>query len=529
MEGKLPKILVAESIAEDAIDILKTAGEVDIRKGLPPDELKRILPQYDALVVRSQTKVTADLLEAATRLQIIGRPGVGVDNIDVNTASKRGIVVVNSPLGNTISTAEHAIALLLSLVRQIPMAHAELKAGTWNRSRKGIEVRNKTLGVVGLGKIGSQVAEMARGLKMNVIAYDPFVSQEWADRSGVTMVELDNLLRQSDFVTLHLPLTPNTEKIINAEKIGLMKHTAMLVNCARGKLVDEQALYDALEKGAIAGAAIDVYSVEPTTDNVLIKSEKVVVTPHLAASTVEAERGEDMGTAFNFPKPKTAGESEKELLKVLRKANLHDVTMNSENQLRRKTAFDFCLRKIDELQLPMKLTDVEYQLDRKKIIFFFTAEDRVDFRELVKILASEYKTRIEMRQISTREETRRVGGIGPCGKEICCHQFIDDFEPVSTQMVKEQNLPMNPSKISGLCGKLKCCFRYEHALYKEILEKYKGEIVETMPQVLSPEDLREIPSEEIAIFPSPATSSRRASKTLSSTSPMRAWISSLET
>ncbi len=291
MEGKLPKILVAESIAEDAIDILKTAGEVDIRKGLPPDELKRILPQYDALVVRSQTKVTADLLEAATRLQIIGRPGVGVDNIDVNTASKRGIVVVNSPLGNTISTAEHAIALLLSLVRQIPMAHAELKAGTWNRSRKGIEVRNKTLGVVGLGKIGSQVAEMARGLKMNVIAYDPFVSQEWADRSGVTMVELDNLLRQSDFVTLHLPLTPNTEKIINAEKIGLMKHTAMLVNCARGKLVDEQALYDALEKGAIAGAAIDVYSVEPTTDNVLIKSEKVVVTPHLAASTVEAERG----------------------------------------------------------------------------------------------------------------------------------------------------------------------------------------------------------------------------------------------
>ncbi|RKY56709.1 MAG: stage 0 sporulation protein [Candidatus Neomarinimicrobiota bacterium] len=187
---------------------------------------------------------------------------------------------------------------------------------------------------------------------------------------------------------------------------------------------------------------------------------------------VEAERGEDMGTAFNFPKPKTAGESEKELLKVLRKANLRDVTMNSENQLRRKTAFDFCLRKIDELQLPMKLTDVEYQLDRKKIIFFFTAEDRVDFRELVKILASEYKTRIEMRQISTREETRRVGGIGPCGKEICCHQFIDDFEPVSTQMVKEQNLPMNPSKISGLCGKLKCCFRYEHALYKEILEKY---------------------------------------------------------
>ncbi|MFW6103274.1 MAG: hydroxyacid dehydrogenase, partial [Chloroflexota bacterium] len=260
MEGTLPRILVAESIAEDAIDILKTAGEVDLIKGLPPEELKRILPEYDALVVRSQTKVTADLLEAASKLQIIGRPGVGVDNIDVAAASKRGIVVVNSPLGNTISTAEHSIALLMSLVRQIPMAHAELKGGTWNRSRKGIELRNKTLGVVGLGKIGSQVAEMARGLKMNVIAYDPFVSQEWADRSGVSMVELDDLLRQSDFVTLHLPRTANTEKLINAEKLGLMKRSAMLVNCARGKLVDEKALYDALDKGTIAGAALDVYS-----------------------------------------------------------------------------------------------------------------------------------------------------------------------------------------------------------------------------------------------------------------------------
>ena len=291
MEGNLPRILVAESIAEDAIDILKTAGEVDLIKGLPPEELKKILPEYDALVVRSQTKVTADLLEAATRLQIIGRPGVGVDNIDVAAASKRGIVVVNSPLGNTISTAEHAIALLMSLVRQIPMAHAELKGGTWNRSRKGIELRNKTLGVVGLGKIGSQVAEMGRGLKMNVIAYDPFVSQEWADRSGVSMVELDDLLRQSDFVTLHLPLTSNTEKLINSEKLGLMKKSAMLINCARGKLVDEQALYDALEKGTIAGAALDVYSAEPAVDNVLVTSPRVVVTPHLAASTVEAERG----------------------------------------------------------------------------------------------------------------------------------------------------------------------------------------------------------------------------------------------
>lgn len=187
---------------------------------------------------------------------------------------------------------------------------------------------------------------------------------------------------------------------------------------------------------------------------------------------VEAERGEDIGIAKTYPKPKSASEIDKETLTVLRKANPYDLEKNSENKQRQKTAFEYCQKRIEDLQLPMKLVDVEYRLDRKKIIFFFTAEDRIDFRELVKILAAEYKTRIEMRQISTREETRRIGGIGPCGEPICCHQFIDDFEPISTQLVKEQNLPMNPTKISGLCGKLKCCFRYEHEFYKEFLGKY---------------------------------------------------------
>jgi D-3-phosphoglycerate dehydrogenase len=241
MEESTPRILVAEAIAEDAIEILKTAGQVDIKKGLPPEELKAILGEYDALVVRSQTKVTADLLSHPGKLRIIGRPGVGVDNIDVEAASKHGIIVVNSPLGNTVSTAEHTVALMMSLVRQIPRAHGELKGGKWNRSLKGIELRGKTLGVVGLGKIGTQVAEIARGLKMSIIAYDPFVAQDWADRIGVTMMELDDLLKQSDFVTLHLPLTPNTEKIIDTARLTLMKPSAMLINCARGKLVDEQA------------------------------------------------------------------------------------------------------------------------------------------------------------------------------------------------------------------------------------------------------------------------------------------------
>ncbi|MBN2601687.1 MAG: hypothetical protein JXR87_06830 [Candidatus Marinimicrobia bacterium] len=187
---------------------------------------------------------------------------------------------------------------------------------------------------------------------------------------------------------------------------------------------------------------------------------------------VDAERGEDIGIAITYPVEKSANEADNDKSTVLRKANFQDLEKYNENKLRQKIAFDFCQLRIEELQLPMKLIDVEYRLDRKKIIFFFTAEDRIDFRELVKILAAEYKTRIEMRQISSREEARRIGGIGPCGEPVCCRQFIDDFEPISTQLVKEQNLPMNPTKISGLCGKLKCCFRYEHDFYKEVLEKY---------------------------------------------------------
>ncbi|MGC9364981.1 MAG: PSP1 domain-containing protein [Fidelibacterota bacterium] len=187
---------------------------------------------------------------------------------------------------------------------------------------------------------------------------------------------------------------------------------------------------------------------------------------------VEAERGEDLGVAITYPNPKNAGDADRDKLTVLRKANSQDISKNSENLIRQKTAFTFCRQCIQDLRLPMKLVDVEYRLDRKKIIFYFTADDRIDFRELVKMLASEFKTRIEMRQISTREEIRRVGGIGPCGKPVCCYRYIDDFDPISTQLVKEQNLPMNPTKISGLCGKLKCCYRYEHDFYKECLGKY---------------------------------------------------------
>jgi len=195
-----------------------------------------------------------------------------------------------------------------------------------------------------------------------------------------------------------------------------------------------------------------------------IKSDDMVI--------VDAERGEDIGKAVLFNKEKRSGEEDQEQLTVLRKATPEEIKKDNENSLRQKTALQFCRQRVEELNLPMKLIDVEYRLDRKKIIFYFTADDRIDFRELVRILAAEYKTRIEMRQISSREETRRSSGIGTCGKPICCHQFIDDFEPISTQLVKEQNLPMNPSKISGLCGKLKCCLRYEHDLYEEFLNKY---------------------------------------------------------
>lgn len=284
------KVLVCDPIAQDGIDLLAQHATVDVRLGLSPAELSTVVGDYNALVVRSETKVTAAVIAAASRLQVIGRAGVGVDNIDLAAATERGIVVVNAPTGNIISAAEHTIGLMLALARNIPQANYSLKGRRWERaSFLGIELRGKTLGIVGLGQVGSEVARRARGLEMRVIACDPFVTEERARVLGVELVPLEELLRQADFVSLHTVLTPETRHLLGAREIALMKPSARLINTARGELIDEAALYRALEEGRIAGAALDVFSQEPATDNVLLKSERSIVTPHLGASTAEAQ------------------------------------------------------------------------------------------------------------------------------------------------------------------------------------------------------------------------------------------------
>ncbi len=284
------KVLVADHISDEGIDILRRYAEVDIKVGLKPAELIAIIGDYDALMVRSQPQVTAEVIEAGKKLQVIGRAGVGVDNIDVDKATRCGVVVVNAPTGNTISAAEHTIALTLALARHIPQANASLKSGEWRRSEfMGTEVRGKTLGIVGLGRIGTEVAKRALSLEMKLIGYDPFISVAHAAKLQVELVPLKQLLKQSDFITLHVPLTSATKGIIGAEELALVKPTVRIINCARGGLVEEEALAKAVKEKRVAGAAIDVFTTEPITKSVLFEEPNIIVTPHLGASTTEAQ------------------------------------------------------------------------------------------------------------------------------------------------------------------------------------------------------------------------------------------------
>lgn len=289
----MPKVLVSDPISEAGIAILRRIPNttVDVKLGLKPDELKAIIGEYDALAVRSETKVTADILSAAHKMQIIGRAGVGVDNIDVNAATKRGVVVVNSPEGNTLAAAELAVALLLALARKIPQADASMRAGKWERKKfVGTEIYGKTVGVVGLGKIGRNVAQRMKSFETTVVAFDPFATPEGARRIGVELVSLDVLLERSDFVTVHVPLNDATRNMIGKAQIARMKDGARLINCARGGIVDEAALAEAVESGKLEGAAVDVFSKEPPeADNPLLGLAQNVITPHLGASTEEAQ------------------------------------------------------------------------------------------------------------------------------------------------------------------------------------------------------------------------------------------------
>ncbi len=288
----MKKVLVSDKMAPEAIEIFqKTPGiEVDVKTGLTPDQLKEIIGGYDALAIRSATKVTKDVLDHAGKLSVVARAGVGVDNVDIDAASKRGIVVMNTPDGNTITTGEHTVAMMLSLARQIPQATASMKAGKWEKNKfMGHEFCNKTLGVIGIGRVGGIVASRAQGLKMNVLAYDPFISAEAAEKAGITLATLDEIFKKADFITVHTPLTKETKGIVNAAAFAKMKKGVFIINCARGGIVDEKDLYDALVSGKVSGAALDVFVDEPTKNTELIGHENVICTPHLGASTDEAQ------------------------------------------------------------------------------------------------------------------------------------------------------------------------------------------------------------------------------------------------
>ena len=296
--GDMARVLITDPIAPEGVDLLKTQAEVDVKRGLSPQELMQVLGDYDALIVRSETRVTREVIEAGDKLQVVARAGVGVDNIDVDAATGRGIAVVNAPTGNTIAAVEHTLALILALARNLPQAHQSLKQGQWSRSSfMGVEVRNKTLGVLGLGRVGSEVAKRAQSFAMQVIAHDPFVSPDYARILGVELASLEDLLARSDFITIHTALTDSTFHLIGERELAMMKPSARLVNAARGELIDDEALLQALDQDILAGAALDVFAQEPPGETPLVQHPKVIVTPHLGASTQEAQREVAIETA----------------------------------------------------------------------------------------------------------------------------------------------------------------------------------------------------------------------------------------
>jgi D-3-phosphoglycerate dehydrogenase / 2-oxoglutarate reductase len=286
------KVLISDSLSKEAVEILEKEKEfkVDVNTKLTPEELKKVIKDYDALLVRSATKITKDVIAAADKLKIIGRAGVGLDNVDVEAASKKGVIVVNTPGGNTISTAEHTFSMMLALSRNIAQADLSMKKGEWERKKfMGVELYGKTLGVIGLGRIGTEVSRRALSFDMKILAYDPYLSAEKAKDQGIELVGLDRIFKESDYITVHTPLTDETKHLVSDKAFSLMKKGIRIINCARGGIIDEDALAKAIESGKVAGAAFDVYEEEPPKNSKLVKLDKVVLTPHLGASTEEAQ------------------------------------------------------------------------------------------------------------------------------------------------------------------------------------------------------------------------------------------------
>src|SRR3954447_17255088 len=325
----MPRVLIADELSPAAVRIFAERGvEADVRVGMKKDELVATIGDYDGLAVRSATKVTAEVLAAAHRLKVVGRAGIGVDNIDVEAATQRGVVVMNTPFGNSVTTAEHAISLMLALARQIPTADRSTRAGNWEKNRfMGVELMGKVLGLVGCGNIGSIVADRAQGLKMRVVAYDPFLSPERARDLGVEKVDLEALLARADFISLHTPLTEHTRNILSRDNLMKTRPGVRLVNCARGGLVDEQAVADLIRDGHIAGAAFDVFGVEPAKDSPLFALDEVVVTPHLGASTSEAQENVALQVAEQISDYLTTGA-------IVNALNMPSVTAEEAPRLR---------------------------------------------------------------------------------------------------------------------------------------------------------------------------------------------------
>ncbi|MCL4558284.1 MAG: phosphoglycerate dehydrogenase [Deltaproteobacteria bacterium] len=298
----MPKVLIADGIADEGLKILTTSNiQVDVRKKTSAEELASLVPDYEGLVVRSASKVTKDVIAKASKLKIVGRAGIGVDNVDVSAATKKGIVVMNTPGGNSVTTAEHTLAMIMSMARRIPQATASLKSGKWEKSKfEGVELYNKTLGIIGFGNIGGILADRALGLKMRVIVYDPFISEEKAMNLGVKKVSLDEIYTSADIITVHTPKTRETAGMLNKAAFDKMKKGVMVVNCARGGIINEAALLEALQSGKVACAALDVFEVEPPVENPLLKLDNVIVTPHLGASTHEAQVNVSVDIAKQF-------------------------------------------------------------------------------------------------------------------------------------------------------------------------------------------------------------------------------------
>ena len=286
------KVLIADAINEKGIENLKEVAEVVVDTSITPEELANTIHEYDGIVVRSRTKLTADLIKKADNMKIIARAGVGVDNIDLNAATEKGIMVVNSPESTSITVAEHTMGLLLTMARKLSIADKSVKEGKWEKKKfMGVELRNKTLGVIGMGRIGSQVVNRCKAFEMDAMAYDPYLPEEVAKQMGVKLTDLDTVLKNADFITIHVPLTPETKHLISTEQFEIMKDSAFITNCARGGIIDEDALYDALTNNKIGGAALDVYEEEPPAeDSKLFELDNIVLTPHIAASTKEAQR-----------------------------------------------------------------------------------------------------------------------------------------------------------------------------------------------------------------------------------------------